>query len=195
MWYQYSLISFTIYYDRKNCFLSRKIFWNVCPLGLSSCPGNKGTYFITFDNMIFNNYCFLMLGFFFFFFFFLQVIIEIPYIFVLTIAFTAITFPMIGYYWSAYKVFWYIYSMFCTLLYFNYLGMMLIAITPSFSVAAILQSSFYTIFNLLAGFLIPRPVSFSLVKFLRIDERTYVKVFFVLFSCRESQNGGFGYTI
>lgn len=41
---------------------------------------------------------------------------------------------------------------------------------------------------------------FSLVKFkfLRIDERTYVKVFFfffVLFSCRESQNGGFGYTI
>lgn len=132
-----------------------------------------------------------------FFFFFLQVIIEIPYIFVLTIAFTAITYPMIGYYWSAYKVFWYIYSMFCTLLYFNYLGMMLIAITPSFSVAAILQSSFYTIFNLLAGFLIPRPVSFSLVKFLRIDERTYVKVFFVfvLFSCRESQNGGFGYTI
>lgn len=65
---------------------------------------------------------------------------------------------MMGYYGSIYKMFWYIYTMFCSMLYFNYLGMMLIAITPSFPVAAVLQSAFYTLFNLLAGFMIPLPV-------------------------------------
>lgn len=70
---------------------------------------------------------------------------------------------MIGYYWSGYKVFWYLYTMFCTLLYFNYLGMMIVSITPSFPVAAILQSSFYTMLNLFSGFLIPRPVSIFMI--------------------------------
>ncbi|CAA0816517.1 ABC transporter G family member 37 [Striga hermonthica] len=86
-----------------------------------------------------------------------QVIVEIPYILAQTIAITVITYPMIGYSWTAYKVFWFFYTMFCSLLYFTYLGMMLIAITPSFPVAAILQSSFYTLLNLFSGFLIPRP--------------------------------------
>ncbi|KAI3445471.1 hypothetical protein Pfo_002136 [Paulownia fortunei] len=86
-----------------------------------------------------------------------QVVIEIPYLLAQAIAFTVITYPMIGYYWSAYKVFWYLYTMFCTLLYFTYLGMMLVSITPSFPVAAISQSAFYTVFNLFAGFLIPHP--------------------------------------
>nr|XP_027108034.1 pleiotropic drug resistance protein 3-like isoform X6 [Coffea arabica] len=86
-----------------------------------------------------------------------QVIIEIPYVFIQVLAFTVITYPMIGYYWSAYKVFWYIYSMFCTLLFFNCTGMMIVSITPSFPVAAVLQSAFYNIYYLVAGFLIPRP--------------------------------------
>ncbi|XP_022872901.1 pleiotropic drug resistance protein 3-like [Olea europaea var. sylvestris] len=86
-----------------------------------------------------------------------QVIIEIPYLLAQALAFTVITYPMIGYYWSAYKVFWYFYSMFCSLLYFTYLGMLLISMTPSFPIAAILQSTFYTMFNLFSGFLIPRP--------------------------------------
>ncbi|KAL8527692.1 hypothetical protein ACS0TY_005509 [Phlomoides rotata] len=47
--------------------------------------------------------------------------------------------------------------MFCTLLYFTYLGMMLVSITPSFPVASILQSAFYTMLNLFSGFLIPHP--------------------------------------
>lgn len=86
-------------------------------------------------------------------------IIEIPYLFAQAVAFTVITYPMIGYYWTAYKVFFYFYAMFCTLLYFTYLGMVLISITPSFPVAAIAQSAVYTLFNLFAGFLVPHPVS------------------------------------
>lgn len=91
--------------------------------------------------------------------FILQVTIEFPYLFAQSLAFVCITYPMIGYYWSAYKIFMYFYAFLCTLMYFTYLGMLLVAMTPSFPVAAILQSAFYTIFNLFGGFLIPRPVS------------------------------------
>ncbi|XP_027114927.2 pleiotropic drug resistance protein 3 [Coffea arabica] len=86
-----------------------------------------------------------------------QIVIEIPYSFVQALEFTVITYPMIGYYWSAYKVFWYFYSMFNALLYFNYIGMMIVAMTPSFQVASILSSGFYTAANLFAGYLIPQP--------------------------------------
>ncbi|KAH7835114.1 hypothetical protein Vadar_023002 [Vaccinium darrowii] len=86
-----------------------------------------------------------------------QVTIEVPYLLAQAIVFSIITYPMIGYYWSAYKVFWYFYAMLCTLLYFTYVGMLLIAMTPSFPVAAIVQSLFYVIFNLFSGFLIPQP--------------------------------------
>ncbi|KAM7481855.1 hypothetical protein LguiB_006438 [Lonicera macranthoides] len=86
-----------------------------------------------------------------------QVIIEVPYLFAQSLAFVIITYPMIGYYWSAHKVFWYFYAMFCSLLHFTYLGMLLVSSTPSFPIAAILQSAFYTMFNLFSGFIIPRP--------------------------------------
>ncbi|KAJ9557167.1 hypothetical protein OSB04_011781 [Centaurea solstitialis] len=86
-----------------------------------------------------------------------QVTIEFPYLFAQSLAFTCITYPMIGYYWSIYKVFWYFYGFLCTLMYFTYLGMLIVSITPSFPVAAILQSTFYTMLNLFGGFLIPKP--------------------------------------
>nr|XP_043620927.1 pleiotropic drug resistance protein 3-like isoform X2 [Erigeron canadensis] len=86
-----------------------------------------------------------------------QVTIEFPYLFGQSLVFICITYPMIGYYGSAYKIFCYFYIFLCTLLYFTYMGMLLVALTPSFPVAAILQSAFYTIFNLFGGFLIPRP--------------------------------------
>nr|XP_027114920.1 pleiotropic drug resistance protein 3-like isoform X1 [Coffea arabica] len=86
-----------------------------------------------------------------------QVTIEIPYIFAQAIIYTIITYPMIGYYWSIYKVFWYFYSMFCTWLYFSYLGMLMVSITPSLPLASILLSTSNTLLNLFAGFLVPRP--------------------------------------
>ncbi|KAM4118786.1 hypothetical protein ACJW30_03G008200 [Castanea mollissima] len=86
-----------------------------------------------------------------------QVLVEIPYLFMETAIFVMISYPMIGYYGSAYKVFWYFYTIFCSLLSFNYLGMLLVSLTPNFMVAAILASAFYTTFNLFAGFLIPKP--------------------------------------
>nr|POE87236.1 pleiotropic drug resistance protein 3 [Quercus suber] len=86
-----------------------------------------------------------------------QVIVEVPYLFIETVIFVMIIYPTIGYYGSAYKVSWYFYVTFCSLLYYNYLGMLLVSFTPNYMVATILSSGFYTTFNLFAGFLIPKP--------------------------------------
>ncbi|KAF2609140.1 hypothetical protein F2Q68_00044859 [Brassica cretica] len=87
-----------------------------------------------------------------------QVVTEIPYLFIQAAEFVIITYPMIGFYASTYKVFWALYSMFTSLLTYNYLAMFLISITPNFMVASILQSIFYVNFNLFSGFLIPETV-------------------------------------
>jgi hypothetical protein len=84
---------------------------------------------------------------------------EIPYVLVQAVLFMLIAYPMIGYAWTATKFFWFMYTMVCTLLYFLYLGMMLVSLTPSIQVATILASSFYTLQNLMSGFIVPAPVS------------------------------------
>lgn len=47
--------------------------------------------------------------------------------------------------------------MYFTLLYFTFYGMMTVAMTPNYNIAAIVSVSFYGIWDLFAGFLIPRP--------------------------------------
>ncbi|KAJ4706396.1 Pleiotropic drug resistance protein [Melia azedarach] len=86
-----------------------------------------------------------------------QVIIEIPYVFIQTIIYILVTYPMIGYYGSADKIIWSFYMMFCTLLYYNYLGMFLMSLTPNFVVASILAAASYAMLNLFSGFFIPKP--------------------------------------
>ncbi|XP_062203923.1 ABC transporter G family member 41-like isoform X2 [Phragmites australis] len=88
---------------------------------------------------------------------FAQVAMEIPYVFVQIVLFMSIAYPMIGYAWTAAKFFWFLYTMFCTLLYFLYLGMMMVSLTPNIQVASILTSMFYTIQNLMSGFIVPTP--------------------------------------
>nr|TKR91005.1 pleiotropic drug resistance protein 3-like [Populus alba] len=87
-----------------------------------------------------------------------QVVVEIPYILLQALLFLIITYPAINFYWSAYKVFWYFYSMFCSLLYFNYLGLLLVSLTPNVQMASIWASFVYTTTNLFSGFLVPEPI-------------------------------------
>ncbi|KAJ1273641.1 hypothetical protein BS78_05G000200 [Paspalum vaginatum] len=88
---------------------------------------------------------------------FAQVTMEFPYVIVQTLLFTFIAYPMIGYTWEAAKFFWFMYTMFCTLLYFLYLGMMMVSFTPNIQVASILASMFYAIQNIMSGFIVPSP--------------------------------------
>ncbi|XP_020254968.1 pleiotropic drug resistance protein 3-like isoform X2 [Asparagus officinalis] len=89
-----------------------------------------------------------------------QMVIEIPYVFIQVGLFMVITYPTIGYYWSAQKFLWFFFTMFCTLLTYVYLGMLIVSLTPNVQVASILQSPCYGILNLFSGFIIPGPVSF-----------------------------------
>jgi hypothetical protein len=57
------------------------------------------------------------------------------------------------------KFFWYLLFMFLTFCYFTFYGMMVIGLTPSQQLAAIISTFFYSLWNLFCGFLIPVTVS------------------------------------
>jgi len=88
-----------------------------------------------------------------------QVLIEIPHIFLQTVVYGLIVYSLIGFEWTAEKFFWYMFFMFFTFMYFTFYGMMAVAMTPNSDIAAIVSTAFYAIWNIFAGFLIPRPVS------------------------------------
>lgn len=90
-----------------------------------------------------------------------QVLIEVPYVICQATLYSVITYSMLGFQWTAAKFFWYYYITVISLLQFTYYGMMMVAITPNVILASIVSAFFSTLFNLYAGFLIPRPVSSS----------------------------------
>lgn len=118
----------------------------------------------------------------------LQVTVEIPYIMLHAIIYVAITYPAIGYYWSAYKVFWYFYATLCTFLYFVYLGMFLVSVCPGVEIASVLATAIYTILNLFSGFLLPGPVPSKSISFflhfmsMHIQGRVINVEFFFIYS-------------
>ncbi|OAY78663.1 ABC transporter G family member 39 [Ananas comosus] len=87
----------------------------------------------------------------------LQVMIEVPHIFLQAVIYGAIVYSCIGFDWTPAKFFWYLFFMFFTFLYFTFYGMMAVAMTPNGDIGAILSTAFYAIWNIFAGFLIPRP--------------------------------------
>ncbi|BAT91562.1 hypothetical protein VIGAN_07016800 [Vigna angularis var. angularis] len=66
---------------------------------------------------------------------------------------------MIGFEWTASKFFWYLFFMYFTFLYFTFYGMMTVAVTPNQHIASIVATSFYGLWNLFSGFVVPQPVS------------------------------------
>lgn len=89
----------------------------------------------------------------------MQVIIEMPYVFLQTTYYTLIVYAMVSFQWTAAKFFWFFFVNFFSFLYFTYYGMMTVSITPNHQVASIFAAAFYSLFNLFSGFFIPRPVS------------------------------------
>jgi hypothetical protein len=82
-------------------------------------------------------------------------------VFVQAAVYGIIVYAMIGFEWTAAKFFWYLFFMYFTLLYFTFYGMMSVAVTPNHHIAAIISSSFYGLWNLFSGFIVPRTVSIS----------------------------------
>lgn len=92
---------------------------------------------------------------------------EIPYVIVQVLLFMFVAYPMIGYAWTVTRVLWFFYTMFCTFLYFTYLGMVVVALTPNSQVATITASMCFVVQNLMAGFIVHGPVSCSITNLLR----------------------------
>ncbi|KAL8497933.1 hypothetical protein ACS0TY_021327 [Phlomoides rotata] len=86
---------------------------------------------------------------------FAQVAIELPYVFTQTLIYCTIFYSMASYEWTASKFVWYIFFMYCTMLYFTLYGMMTTAVTPNHNVAAVISAPFYMLWNLFSGFMIP----------------------------------------
>ncbi|KAH7838131.1 hypothetical protein Vadar_022406 [Vaccinium darrowii] len=86
-----------------------------------------------------------------------QGLVEIPYILLQTIVFGIITYFMMDFERTAGKFFLYLLFMFLTFTYFTFYGMMAVGLTPSQNLAAVISSAFYSLWNLLSGFLIPKP--------------------------------------
>ncbi|XP_023513303.1 ABC transporter G family member 31-like [Cucurbita pepo subsp. pepo] len=88
---------------------------------------------------------------------FAQGLVEVPYIFTQTILFGVITYFMVNFERNAGKFFLYLLFMFLTFTYFTFYGMMAVGLTPSQQMAAVVSSAFYSLWNLLSGFLVPKP--------------------------------------
>lgn len=107
-------------------------------------------------NVLLNN---LSLSLFFFFSFFSQVAVETIYVAIQTFVYSLLLYSMIGFDWQADKFLWFYYYVFMCFVYFTLYGMMLVALTPSYQIAAIVMSFFLSFWNLFSGFLIPRMVN------------------------------------
>ncbi|KAJ6299528.1 hypothetical protein OIU76_020486 [Salix suchowensis] len=86
-----------------------------------------------------------------------QGLVEIPYILVQTIFYGIITYFMVDFERTAGKFFLFLVFMFLTFTYFTFYGMMAVGLTPSPHLAAVISSAFYSLWNLLSGFLVPKP--------------------------------------
>ncbi|KAK0605209.1 hypothetical protein LWI29_024220 [Acer saccharum] len=86
-----------------------------------------------------------------------QGLVEIPYILMQTITYGIITYFMINFERTARKFFLYLVFMFLTFTYFTFYGMMAVGLTPNQHLAAVISSAFYSLWNLLSGFLVAKP--------------------------------------
>ncbi|XP_062165227.1 pleiotropic drug resistance protein 1-like [Alnus glutinosa] len=85
-----------------------------------------------------------------------QLTIEVAYILIQAVIYGGMIYAMIGYEWTVTKFFWNLFFTFFTFLYFTFFGMMTVAITPNQNIAAVVASSFYGIWNLFSGYVLPR---------------------------------------
>ncbi|KAK6156302.1 hypothetical protein DH2020_010550 [Rehmannia glutinosa] len=87
---------------------------------------------------------------------FAQVAIETIYIAIQTFIYSLLLYSMIGFEWRADRFFWFYFFVFMCFVYFTSYGMMLVALTPNYQIAAIVMSFFLSFWNLFSGFLISR---------------------------------------
>lgn len=85
-----------------------------------------------------------------------QGLVELPYIAAQTLIFGLITYFMTNYERNLWKLIMYHVYLFLTFTYFTFYGMVAVGLTSTQQTAAVVSSGFYSLWNLLSGFLIPQ---------------------------------------
>ncbi|KAE8056426.1 hypothetical protein FH972_013201 [Carpinus fangiana] len=85
-----------------------------------------------------------------------QLMIELAYNLVQAVIYGGLVYAMIGFEWTVTKFFWNLFFTFFTFLYFTFFGMMTVAITPNQTIAVVVSSFFYALWNLFSGYFLPR---------------------------------------
>ncbi|KAK9723827.1 hypothetical protein RND81_05G028100 [Saponaria officinalis] len=85
-----------------------------------------------------------------------QLAIEMIYLAAGTIVYVILMYSMMGFEWSFTKFFYFYYYIYMCFMYYTVYGMMLVSLTPRPEFSAILMTFFVTLWNLFAGFLLPR---------------------------------------
>ncbi len=114
----------------------------------------------------------------------LQLTVELPYVFLQSLIFGTLVYSMVQFEWTPGKFFLFLFVVYFTLLVFTYWGMSTVALTPNAQVAAIISSAAFGIWNLFAGFLVPRPVSFFFFFFWLPDH--FKRIVFELFDAKKA---------
>jgi len=105
-----------------------------------------------------------------------QVIIELPHILAQALIYGIIVYAMMGFEWTASKVFWNLYYTYFSFLYYTFYGMMTMAITPNPHIAGILSTSFYAVWCLFSGFIIPLSVCYNFPSNFFISSRSLLGI-------------------
>ncbi|WJX31315.1 ABC transporter G member 31 [Trifolium repens] len=85
-----------------------------------------------------------------------QGLVEIPYQVVQTLVFGVMTYFMMGFERNFEKFVLYLVFMFLTFTYFTFYGIMAVGLTPTQHLSAVTSSAFYSLWNLVSGFIIPK---------------------------------------
>uniref|UniRef100_A0A803MQJ2 ABC transporter domain-containing protein n=1 Tax=Chenopodium quinoa TaxID=63459 RepID=A0A803MQJ2_CHEQI len=84
-----------------------------------------------------------------------QLAIEAIYVAIVNFVYCLLLYSMIGFEWTIGK-FFYFYFIFMSFTYYTMFGMMLVSLTPRQEISAIFLTLFATLWNLFAGFFLPR---------------------------------------
>ncbi|KDD75002.1 ABC-2 type transporter [Helicosporidium sp. ATCC 50920] len=82
-----------------------------------------------------------------------QGVVELPYILVQTVVYSAIVYWMMAFIPSAAKFFWFCFFFGLTLIFFTAFGLLCVALTPDIAIASLFSSFFFGFWNLICGFL------------------------------------------
>ncbi|KAL6900988.1 hypothetical protein ACP4OV_005664 [Aristida adscensionis] len=85
-----------------------------------------------------------------------QVLVELPYMLVQVVIFSAIVYPMIGFQLAAAKFLSFVLYMVLSFMYFTLYGMMTVALTPNIEIAMGLSFLIFTFWNVFSGFIVAR---------------------------------------